>query len=211
MQVRRAVAGVVAATLAIVPAGCGNTTHKAPPPAAAATTTTAAPKRMPVNTNAAVAAAQPVRAIRTAVFSPRLQLKIPRGWTANDIDSGAFSVFPGDDEMRSAGELTFDSGTSDRPLRPTLARLRATRHARPGPLEPERVGPYRGFSFVVHPRGTITFADSGFHTNPGEHLRVGAFRAGGSIVTVFEVASRGFSARAFHRAVARILPTVKVS
>src|SRR4051812_29697888 len=204
---------VLAAMLATVTvAGCGGTTDKASTgPAAVPTASAPAPKRAPVNTNAAVAAARPVKPFKTELFDPGLRLMLPPGWTANDIDSGAFSVFPGDDEMRSAGELTFDSGTSDRPLRPTLARLRATRHARPGPLEPERVGPYRGFSFVVHPRGTITFADSGFHTNPGEHLRVGAFRAGGSTVTVFEVASRGFSARAFHRAVARILPTVKVS
>ena len=216
MQVRKSVAPTVLITTlaAVAAAGCGGSTNRAPAQTAAAASSTAPaakPKHAPVNTNAAVAAARPTRMYKTEIFDPHLQLKIPQGWTANDIDSGAFSVFPGTDEMKSAGELTFDSGTTNRPLRARLAYLRTARGARPGPLEPLHVGPYRGFSFMTHPRKTVTFEDSGFHTNPGETLRVGAFRAGGQTITVFEVVSKGFSARAFHRAIARILPTVKLA
>jgi hypothetical protein len=175
-----------------------------------ATTTPAATQAPPPWLGAeAIRVARPARPAAAVLFQPEIHLRIPRHWTAQEIDQAAFTVYDGDDELRSPGEIIFDGALVDRPLDAAVARLRRARGIRPGPLHSYRVGTAtaRGFDTPTL-AGGASFADSGFHTRVGEHLRVLAFRGSGRTITVFIVTGRHAPTDAFRTAAMRVLRTV---
>lgn len=200
---------VLALALTAATAGCGGSDEPAHR-AATTTSTAAAPATPPVNTTAAIRAARPETTFTSVFFRPKMHLKLPRGWTGNDLDAHSLPVFPGDDEMAAQGEITFVSDLARRPLDEVVARLHAARGAHPTPIVRQTVGHYRAFRFDVRSRGTVTFEPIGIHTVPGDQLRVVAFRANGRTIAAFEFVGKGRDAAAFHAAADRVLRTVTV-
>jgi hypothetical protein len=207
---RLAAAGTAATTAVLVLAGCGSS---APQRHAAATATpTVAPAHAapPWFAAAAIRGARPARPATAVLFRPNLHLRIPRHWTPQEIDQGAFTVYIGKDEMASPGEITFDGALEHRSVGDAIARLRRAHGIRPAAERTYRVGTVtaRGFDTPTV-GGSAEFADSGFHTQPGDRLRVLAFRGAGRTITVFVVTGAHAPTAAFRAAAMRVLRTVR--
>jgi hypothetical protein len=135
---------------------------------------------------------------RSSWSFPRRCRASPKGWTGGDIDERAFTVYVGDDEVASPGEITFGGELQRLAPRAAIAKLRdGSTGTDPTPVRTYDLGAFTAYGFDTPVSGTQARFPTGLHSGVRTDVfRVLTFRGvkGKTVLATIIVARKDFAA-----------------